>query len=101
MAAEAPARLVGEDVVQARAHLAGVGAAAHGFAVGREDQRLDALEVGAVDRLGEAVMQTLDGERRGDLADEAAGVGEAGLQRQAPAAAHVVDGRPSPRAGAR
>ena len=43
VAGKAPARLVGEDVVQARAHLARVGAAAHGFAVRREDQRLDAL----------------------------------------------------------
>ena len=90
MAAKAAACLVGEDVVQARAHFAGVGAAAHGFAVRRKDQRLDALEVGAVDRLGKAMVQTLDGERRGDLADEAAGVGEARLQRQAPAAVHVV-----------
>ena len=87
VARKAAARLVGEHVVQARAHLAGMGAAAHRFAVRREDQRLDALEVGAIDRLGEAVMQTLDGERRRDLADEAAGVGEAGLQCEALAAA--------------
>ncbi len=77
--------------MQARAHLAGVGAAAHGLAVRREDQRLDAFEIGAVDRFGETMMQALDGERGGDLADETAGVGEAGLQRQAPAALDVAD----------
>ena len=86
VARKAAARFVGEHVVQARAHLAGMGAAAHGFAVRREDQRLDALEVGAMDRFGKTVMQSLDGERCGDLPDEAAGVGEAGLQRQAPPA---------------
>src|SRR4029079_11892773 len=91
VACKPPARLVGEDVVQARAHLAGVRAAAHRFAVRREDQRLDALEVRAVHRFGEAVMQPLDGERRRDLPDEDDGVGEARLQRQAPAAAHIAD----------
>ena len=91
VARKAAARFVGEHVVQARAHLAGMGAAAHGLAVRREDEGLDALEVGAVDRLGETVVQTLDGQRRRDLADEAAGVGEAGLQRQPLPALHVVD----------
>ena len=72
-------------------HLAGVRTAAHGFAVRRKDQRSDALEVLRIENFGETLMQTLDGERRRDLADEAAGVGEAGLQADALAATDIVD----------
>ena len=73
--------------MQARAQVAGVCTAAHRFAVRREDQRLDVRRVRLVRRLGETVMQALDRERRGDLADEAAGVREARsatLSRSAP-----------------
>ncbi len=90
VAEEAPARLAGEDVAQAPAHGAGIGAAAHALAVGGEDQRLDAGEARLLDHLGEAEMQPLVREARRDLADEAAGIRVARLHADAAAAAHVL-----------
>ena len=77
-------------VAQAAAQRPGMRAAAHALAVRREDQRLDAGKVGLVHDVGEAVLQPLVRKARRDLADEAAGVGVAGLHAEPPASAHVV-----------
>ena len=90
MAEEAPACFAREDVAQASAQRAGVGAAAHAFAVGGEDQRLDARQVGLVHDVGEAEVQALVREPGRDLADEAAGIRIAGLHAQPAAPAHVI-----------
>ena len=90
VAEEAPACLAREDVAQAAAQRAGVGAAAHALAVGGEDERLDARQVGLVHDVGEAEVQALVREPGRDLADEAAGIRIAGLHAQPSAPAHVV-----------
>ncbi len=89
-AEEAPARFTREHVPQTAPERAGMRAASHALAVRREDQRLDVLEPRLADDFGEAVMQALVREARRDLADEAAGVGIAGLHGEAATLRNVV-----------
>ena len=65
-------------------------AATHRFAMGVEDQRGDVGEAIGCHRIGEPPVQPLDRERGGNLADETARVGKAGLDRDAAARAGIV-----------
>ena len=64
-------------------------ATAHRFAVGVEDQRSHVSQAVGDHGFGKAALQAFDGQGRRDLADEAPGIGKAGLDRHPPAAAGI------------
>ena len=67
-----------------------VRAAAHRFAMGVEDQRGGIGQAMRRHRLRQPPVQPFDGERGGDLPDEAAGIGKAGLDGDTPTRLGII-----------
>ena len=87
---EAAARFGSVVVAKAVGDALGMRTPADALAVGVEDEKLDSLEPVFLQGVDEAESQALDHEGRGRLADEAAGVGKAGLNAHPSARPQVV-----------
>ena len=83
-------RFVGEHISQTGLEIARMGTAAHTFAVGRVQQKFAARHALGFEQFGNAVMETLDRQRRRDLTYEAAGIRKPGLHGKPAAALDVV-----------
>jgi hypothetical protein len=84
-----PPAFRGVVVEEAVAHAVGMGAPADALAVRVEDDELDLGEAVPDQEVGELQPQPLDGVRCRDLAEIAAGIGEAGLDAHPPAALEI------------
>ncbi len=89
-ACEPPAGPEAHRIGQTVGDAGGVGAAPHRFAMGVENQRGGIGQAMRRHRLGQPPVQPFDGERGGDLPDEAAGIGKAGLDGDAPARPRII-----------